>query len=669
MKRFLFFPLLLLLVAGCTYDIPVDETRESAESDSGRMVIRAGFETPSTKSRLFLNAAGTVAKVLWTSGDAIRVIESVGSSYFPLDHVFTTDQDGVSLADFTSPSFTPQPSTTHFLGYYPNAEWKGNGTGLGVWIPSNQTAVPGGIAEGLNKAYAYATNLSNGFTFKNIPSLVKFRLSGANVSSLARVEFISNCNIAGDVILRDLDREEPTVEVNSWFNPRREAVGSVINLSGTFETDTDYYIAMLPGVTEGFSMVFWDNVGNYVIKESSKTLTLSRSRIVDFGTVNIGDSFGDPLVTPYMTASVSGLNPVDLVVLPDGFTADQRLYFEELAASGIDFLFDTEPYKTYKDYFNVYFIWKPSAETGASVSDGNGTIVTLHDTAFGSYWGEGNNNYDDMDVIDRDQVFGFVSSHCPEIVHGDKTIDEVPVLIIVNDSRYGGRAHNYTSGRTFCQVPYAFGGVGTISWPFPGKIPDTPDGQTCHTQTSADLADVGTNTGNWRNTLVHEFGGHSFGRLKDEYWGDSYKDAGTIPEHTWPVPFGKNVSGQYGIYPWQSLLDNRSALISRNVLYDRIGVYQGGDVSLFNRWRSEKVSCMIDNRQYFSMWQRILIVQRIMALSGGSFDFNAFLEKDVPTDPVRDGGRSSSGARAVGPVRIMPPLAPPELIDNSLPIK
>ncbi|MEE3405061.1 MAG: 3-oxoacyl-[acyl-carrier-protein] synthase III C-terminal domain-containing protein, partial [Acutalibacteraceae bacterium] len=82
----------------------------------------------------------------------------------------------------------------------------------------------------------------------------------------------------------------------------------------------------------------------------------------------------------------------------------------------------------------------------------------------------------------------------------------------------------------------------------------------------------------------------------------------------WQVPFGMNITHLKDNPFWkEDLLDRKAALVESNPDYDRIGVWQGGDNSLFNKWRSEKVSCMIDNRCYFSTWQRILIVKRIKA--------------------------------------------------------
>ena len=44
---------------------------------------------------------------------------------------------------------------------------------------------------------------------------------------------------------------------------------------------------------------------------------------------------------------------------------------------------------------------------------------------------------------------------------------------------------------------------------------------------------------------------------------------------------------------------------------------------------------MIDNRPYYSTWQRILIVRRIMTKAGETFDMDDFIAKDVTVDPIR----------------------------------
>ena len=664
MKRFLIIAFFTLLAAGCAYDIPV---QEEIQSDGLQpYVIRAGFEEPDTKSRLSMNDGGTYGKVLWTEGDEILVHFAAGDNSNRL--IFSTEQDGVANADFTNPKFISPylpEGTTHIIGCYPPDLEHFDGSYMGVWIPKSQTATPNGFAEGLNQAYAYATDLSDGLTFKNIPALIKFKLTGGNVASLKKVRFVANTVIAGDILVSDLDEPEPSYWTDYYFIPRREEAGYAVELNGTsFSSETDYYIAVIPGTTEGFSMTFSNAAGDFKVLESSKTLTMARSRIVDLGTIDIGGSYGDEVVTQYMTAS-AGTKHVDLVVIPDGFTSEQKGNFTtagsfmKLAKDGIDLLFDTEPYKTYKKYFNVYFLWKASEEAGASVSDGDHHIINQHKTAFGSYWG--NENYADMSADDG-KVYGFISAHCPPIVKGTRTIDEVPVLMIINDTRYGGIAHSTATGRTYGMVPYTDAGD-PMNWPFPDIMPDAVTGSGWHETTVEERNAIKVSKGDWRNTVVHEFGGHCFGRLKDEYWYDDALEAVTkIEGHDWDLPFGLNISATYTAAdtPWADLLS------TYHDLYERIGVYQGGDVSVLNRWRSEIVSCMIDNRQYFSTWQRVLIVKRIMALSGDAFNMTNFINADVPLDPLRDIVAEPGSAQVVvGPVRIMPPLAPPVLINNS----
>jgi hypothetical protein len=70
---------------------------------------------------------------------------------------------------------------------------------------------------------------------------------------------------------------------------------------------------------------------------------------------------------------------------------------------------------------------------------------------------------------------------------------------------------------------------------------------------------------------------------------------------------------------------------------------------------------MNDNRFYFSTWQLMLIVQRIMKLSGSTFDVASFWAHDVTTDPVRDTDASYVMGGITLPVQIMPPLPEPVL--------
>ena len=90
-------------------------------------------------------------------------------------------------------------------------------------------------------------------------------------------------------------------------------------------------------------------------------------------------------------------------------------------------------------------------------------------------------------------------------------------------------------------------------------------------------------------------------------------------------------------------LDRQGELMELDPRYGRIGVFQGGATYMYGCWRSERASGMMDDRLYFSAWQRYLIVRRIMTLSGdlSSFNFDSWLAKDVTIDPLRDLGTRS----------------------------
>ena len=376
-------------------------------------------------------------------------------------------------------------------------------------------------------------------------------------------------------------------------------------------------------------------------------------------------------VLQYMNRKM-GNKPVDICVIPEGFTLEELDKFRSLASEGIDFLFDTEPFKTYKDYFNVYFLSIPSQDSGASVTDGNGSITTKKNTAFNVRWGQ--NSFSDMEA-DVNLVFSFVSNYCPEIVNGSLAIKDVPILIIINDTRYGGRSHAVSDGRGYAMVPYAYGG-GTTSWDIGSagyvatQDEPVPEGEDYNNYarrfTSGELSAIGKTTGNWHNILLHEFGGHCFARFSDEYWRTSYLvSQGKISTHSWKVPFGLNVSGYYDNVPWSDLLDIRENLVAKDSNYSRIGRFQGADNSLFNKWRSETISCMIDNRAYFSTWQRILIVKKIMEKAGMDFSLDGFFEKDCTLDPARD--NHSNFIMDRNPESSIPclPLLPQPILSNA----
>ena len=605
---------------------------------NGNHRVTAGFDD--TKSHLVMNGAGTHASVEWTKDDEILMIDQ---SFCYTTYTAATDgaevefTGGESLSG--SPLYTIYPSSALEKVAFDDGKFY-----LGAFFPNKQTATPGSVAEEANVSFVRVNSQEDRLSFQNVTSLLKFRLSGDIVDQIKSVTFNGTSILSGTLVI-DPDNHDgvPFIQEGAFFSGCPQY--SSVTLSGNFAAATDYYIALSPGVQNGFSMVFSNADGSQVIRKfSSKCVTFNRSRITDFGTINLGSSFdpADAVSKLYIQHNEAVTTKyATIAVLPDGYTADQLADYELDARSAIDALFNTEPYKSYRDYFNVWILKVASRESGARIYDGTAEEQNL-DCYFQSTWER--TQYSHMHA-NADRVFSFVEQYCPDVISGVHTKVEVPVLLIINDGRYGGIAQNYANGMTYCMAPRARS-YGAMAWSYPSVEAASVDAlpEDTHAVTNEEKTAMATpNEGDWRNVVVHEFGGHSIGKLGDEYWYDTYLEAvNAIASHTWYVPMSLNVSAKSdpALTPWAELFDEaiRTKMATISPLYaERISVFQGAAVSMFNRWRSERISCMIDNRFYFSTWQRYIIVNRIMTLAGlPSISINDFLDHDVPTDPNRD---------------------------------
>ena len=662
MKKIGFLFLAATFLAACSKepaDAPVPTRIPSVHT------IRAGFapEDPETRSRYDIGE--TSARVLWSRGDQFKMIKMNASNYSAA--TYTTQDDGVTSAVFTS---SRTLSGEEFTSGYPADVYRVGRRGeMGCYlitpVPSEQQAVPGGIAEGLNRAAAFSTSPDADLHFYNMLSVIRFRVEGACVSSLASVTFDAGTTVAGDASVYFVDGE-PTIDFSKNWSNATVPRSSTVTLTGDFERGQDYYIALVPtALPTGFNLIFRDGDGNRIIKHSSKSLTLTRSRIIDFGTIDLGDSWEGVVseeVVEYVHQTKGSKKNV-IAILADGFKQDELDLFETLARSAYDYLFSVEPYKSYKEYFTAYYCQVASNESGAGTIDESGTVLTPVDNYFGSRWPE--ESYSNM-TADASTIQDYLKTHIPEVVDGELTYKDVPTMLLINDNRYGGICHVYSSGWSYSQVPYQYAG-NQITWSFPKYQAVNPqdDSEGYRETTDEERDEMGRHVGNWRNTVLHEFGGHGYGRLADEYWSTSYKQPGAITGHGYDVPYALNITGIYEQIPWQEdLLDHLDEWVARNPDYGRIGIWHGGQVSIYYRWRSEKTSCMIDNRPYFSTWQRILLVRRILEKAGETFDMDEFIAKDVTTDPVRpvagrsraDLGKARSRAMMVP---VMPMLPPP----------
>lgn len=338
-----------------------------------------------------------------------------------------------------------------------------------------------------------------------------------------------------------------------------------------------------------------------------------------------------------------------MVVLSEGYAQENFLRtdskFVKDATAVMDMLFSIEPYSRLRPYINVYFIAAVSKDNGATVYENgnNGSaVVTQRDTYFKVGWGQGNNGYSNMGSSNENGIYSFAQQYCPDLngrgSHSG-SIYNTGILVLVNDSRYGGITHTVSNG---LGIAYASEPLGALAW-------NNPVG-------------AARNRGTWINVAVHEFGGHCVGRLTDEYVHSgtgaisTYRKGRIVAQQNYSVPFARNLTVDKDNYYW-------SWMPSRG--YSGEGLYEGGYTYEREVWRPEPVSCMIDNRPYFNAYSRYLIMERIFGVCGLTFNQDVFVDNDSHISSYTGAAAVKQlwGGGSVAGERLMPMPAEPVVVE------
>lgn len=308
-------------------------------------------------------------------------------------------------------------------------------------------------------------------------------------------------------------------------------------------------------------------------------------------------------------------NGINLVFIGDGYDAKdiaEGVYLEDMKQQ-VEYFFDAEPYKTYRNYFNVYTAFAMSYESGI------GTLNTLRDVKFNTMTVSSSGRM----TTDFDAALFYAVDHTP-VTESD--IDALTCVLTPNTTVYDGITSMWPGTRGGAAVALC-----------PKSREDYPYDA--------------------RGLVQHEAGGHGFGKLADEYiyhaaWIQTCKCG--CCEH---VPglmqmqaagWGNNLSldGKYSTVPW-------SHLINDNRFNDIVDIYEGGYFHLRGVYRSEQNSCMNNNVPYYSTWSRELIVRRIKMLAGETFNFDDFVTNDS-REWGKDFTRPTRSSRQVNPAAHAP---------------
>ena len=290
--------------------------------------------------------------------------------------------------------------------------------------------------------------------------------------------------------------------------------------------------------------------------------------------------------------ATKGNGELNIVILGDGFNA-QDISEGKLLASAEEaygHFFDIEPYRTYKDYFNVYTAVSVSPESG--VGSVNTIIYNRFNTTAKGGVTLGGRNGESDDIM----IMKYVCN-APGIDEEDR--NKTLVIMIPNTEDYGGICYMWDEGYAIAYCP---------------------------------MSDYGYPT-DFRGVIQHEAGGHGFGKLGDEYiYHNAFIDncGCTCCGHVFEFNMAKakgwydnlSLTGKMSEVPWNHLIFHEK--------YSQIvDIYEGGFMHSRGVYRSEHNSCMNNDIPYYSTISRESIVKRIMAYAGEEYSFEDFVANDV----------------------------------------
>ena len=299
-----------------------------------------------------------------------------------------------------------------------------------------------------------------------------------------------------------------------------------------------------------------------------------------------GYEYGEDEWITLQKATKGNNGGINIVLLGDGFNAKDIAsgkYLKEIKQE-VEYFFGIEPYKTYRDYFNVYTAIPLSTESGV------GTVNTIRYNRFNTTFTGGVGL-----KADYDEVFNYALG-APTVNKGN--LNQTLIIMVPNSTDYGGICQMWEDGSAIAFCPQS-----TYGYPL-----DT------------------------RGVIQHEAGGHGFGKLGDEYiYHNAFIDfcdctcCGHVLEFNAAKSLGwfdnLELTGKMHSVGWSHLIfDDRYS--------DIVDIYEGGYMHNRGVFRSEPNSCMNNDIPYYSTISRESIVKRIKAYAGETYSFEDFVKND-----------------------------------------
>lgn len=299
-----------------------------------------------------------------------------------------------------------------------------------------------------------------------------------------------------------------------------------------------------------------------------------------------GYEYGEDEWITLQKATKGNNGGINIVLLGDGFNAKDIAsgkYLNDIKQE-VEYFFGIEPYKTYRDYFNVYTAIPLSTESGV------GTVNSIRYNRFNTTFTGGVGL-----KADYDEVFDYALG-APTVNKGN--LNQTLIIMVPNSTDYGGICQMWEDGSAIAFCPQS-----TYGYPL-----DT------------------------RGVIQHEAGGHGFGKLGDEYiYHNAFIDfcgcscCGHVLEFNAAKSLGwydnLELTGKMHSVGWSHLIfDDRYS--------DIVDIYEGGYMHNRGVFRSEPNSCMNNDIPYYSTISRESIVKRIKAYAGETYSFEDFVKND-----------------------------------------
>lgn len=344
---------------------------------------------------------------------------------------------------------------------------------------------------------------------------------------------------------------------------------------------------------KGMAMTSGNREGKVVFRLKNKDYTHECS------VSQYGYKYGEDEWITLQKATKGRNGGINIVLLGDGYNAKDIAdgdYLKHIKQE-VEHFFGIEPYKTYRDYFNVYTAVPLSTETGV------GTVNTIRYNRFSTTFTGGVGL-----KADYDEIFSYALG-APTV--NKDNLKETLIIIVPNSTDYGGICQMWPDGSAIAFCP-----LSTYGYPL-----DT------------------------RGVVQHEAGGHGFGKLGDEYiYHNAFIDAcsctccGHVMEFNSAKALGwydnLSLTGKMHNVGWSHLIfDDRYS--------DIVDIYEGGYMHNRGVFRSEQNSCMNNDIPYYSTISRESIVKRIKSYAGEEFSFEDFVKNDK-----RDAGTVTRGVDA-----------------------